>query len=60
MEILYFAVVALTLYAVSDWILQRLELARGERFEQRSLIFFVLLLGLAIPSFALIRYITGQ
>jgi len=60
MEILYFALVALTLYAVSDWILQRLELARGERFEQRSLIFFGLLLGLAIPSFALIRYIAGQ
>ena len=60
MEILYFTVVALALYAVSDWILQRLELARGERFEQRSLIFLVLILGLAIPSFALIRYIAGQ
>lgn len=59
MEIVYFTVVALALYAVSDWILQRVELWRGERFEQRSLIFLALMLGLAIPSFALIRYVTG-
>jgi len=58
-EIVYFTVVALALYAVSDWILQRVELWRGERFEQRSLIFLALMLGLTIPSFTLIRYVAG-
>jgi hypothetical protein len=59
-EILYFTFAALVLYAVSDWILQRLELARGERFEHRSLIFLALMLVLTLPSFALIRYVAGQ
>lgn len=59
MEVLYFTLVAIVLYAVSDWIVQRLEHARGERFAYRSLIFFGLLLGLALLSFALIRQLTG-
>ena len=59
-EVVYFILVAIALYAASDWILQRIELWRSERLESRSLVFFVLLLSLALPTFALIRYLAGQ
>ena len=55
MEIVYFTAAAVVLYLASDWILQWLERKRGSRFEQRSLIFFVILLSFALISFALIR-----
>lgn len=59
MEIVYFTIVAIALYFFSDWLLQRIEIARGRRFEQRSLIFFGILLVLALASFALIRRLSG-
>jgi len=55
MEAIYFTIVAIILYFGSDWILQRIEIARGNRFEHRTLIFFAILLVLAVSSFALIR-----
>jgi hypothetical protein len=55
MESLYYTIVAILLYFVADWILQRIEVIRGTRLEQRSIIFFVILLTLAVTSFALIR-----
>lgn len=60
MEIVYFTLVAIVLYLVSDWILQRVEEAAGRRFEHRSLIFFALLLTLALVCFSLIRFYTGN
>lgn len=59
MEMLYLLVVGIALYAVSDWILNRIETAVGRRLEQRTLIFFGILLVLAVASFALIRRLTG-
>ncbi len=59
MEIVYFTLVAAALYVGCDWILQRMELARGARFEHRSLIFFAMLLSGALVSFALIRQLLG-
>ena len=55
MEIVYFTLSAVVLYLFSDWLLQRMEAFAGRRFEHRSLIFFGLLLGLALVSFTLIR-----
>lgn len=55
MESLYYTIVAILLYLVADWILQRIEVFRGVKFEQRSIIFFIILLTLAVTSFALIR-----
>ena len=55
MEILYFTLVAAGLYFFSDWLLARIESARGKRFEQRSLIFFVIILVLTLISFQLIN-----
>jgi predicted PurR-regulated permease PerM len=53
-EIVYFTLVGIGLYFVSDWILDRLETRRGSRFEYRSIIFFAIILVLALVSFQLI------
>lgn len=50
----YFTLVGIGLYFFSDWILDRIEAARGARFENRSVIFFVIILVLALVSFQLI------
>lgn len=59
MEMLYYTVTAILLYLGADWILDRIETAAGRRFEYRSLIFFAILLGMAVASFALIRHLAG-
>lgn len=59
MELLYFTAVAIVLYVVADWILNRIETSRGRRFEHRTLIFFALLLGFALLVFAIIRQFLG-
>ena len=59
MSIVYFTLVAALLYLFSDWVLQRAEAAVGRRFEYRSLVFFCILLTLALASFALIDHMTG-
>jgi hypothetical protein len=53
-EIIYFTLVGIGLYFASDWILDRIEAARGRRFENRSVIFFVIILVLAVVSFQII------
>ncbi|MDP6707635.1 MAG: hypothetical protein QF893_14925 [Alphaproteobacteria bacterium] len=55
MEFLYLVVVGIVLYVVSDRILDYIERRRGARLEQRSLLFFAILLGLAVITFAIIR-----
>ena len=60
MEILYFTVAAIFLYVAADWILNRIEAAAGRRFEYRNLIFFAILVVMALTSFALIRHLSGQ
>ncbi len=59
MEFLYFIVVAIALYAFSDWLLRRIEGRLGRHLEQRSLIFFAILLTSALLSFGLIRLLTA-
>ncbi len=59
MEAVYFTLVAIVLYVFSDWVLRRMEALAGRQFEHRTLIFFALLLGLALVSFALIRNLAG-
>jgi len=59
METLYFTIVAIFLYFAADWSLDRIEKALGRRFENRSLVFFAILLLMALASFALIRVYTG-
>jgi hypothetical protein len=59
LQAVYFTLVAIVLYLVSDWLLERIEVAAGRRFEHRSLLFFAILLTLALSSFALIRAYKG-
>jgi hypothetical protein len=59
MSIVYFTLVAIALYAFADWLLVRIEIAAGKRLEYRSLVFFVILLTLALSSFSLIQHFTG-
>jgi hypothetical protein len=59
MTIVYFTLAALALYLVSDRVLDWLERRAGRRFENRSVIFFGLLLGLSLATFALVRRFVG-
>lgn len=59
MSIVYYTLVAIVLYLAADWLLNRVEVAAGKRLEHRSLVFFVILLTLALSSFTLIRHYTG-
>ena len=60
MSILYFTLVAIILYLAADWLLNRIETFAGKRLEYRSLIFFAILLTLALASFSLIQVYTGN
>jgi len=57
---LAFLVVGLILYFVADWLLKFIEAAMKRRLENRSLVFFGILLALALLVFPLIqRYASG-
>ena len=60
MEFLLFTAVAVVLYVVADRILVAVETARGAAFGQRTAVFFVLLLILALSTFALLRALIGD
>ena len=58
-EIVAFTVVGITVYAISDWILQKIEEKRGRKFEEyRSIIFFALFLVLVLTSFEVINRVS--
>ena len=54
-DAIYFTATAIVLYLFSDWVLQRVETRLGRRLEHRSLVFFFILLGLALVAFAVLR-----
>jgi hypothetical protein len=54
-DIIYFTLVAAGLYLFSSWLLNRIESARGKRFEQRNLIFFAIIMTLTLITFQLIN-----
>jgi hypothetical protein len=55
LEVVYYTLVAAILYLVSDWLLDRIEIIRGERFKYRSIVFFFIILVLAFISFSVIK-----
>jgi hypothetical protein len=59
MSIVFFTIVAILLYITADWLLERVEVAAGRRLKNRSLVFFVILMTLALSSFSLIQHYTG-
>ncbi len=54
MQAVYFTLIAVGLYFVSDRLLDRIERARGERFKNRQLVFFGIILLLALITFQII------
>lgn len=61
MQIVLFTVLAVVLYFISDRVLVALESRAGRRFEHRSLIFFAILLVLAVATFSVVqRFAPGQ
>ena len=60
MSAVYFTIVAIILYFAADWLLERMEISAGKRLEHRSLIFFAILLTLALSSFTLIQHFIGS
>ena len=59
MQFVYFTITAVLLYVFSDWLLRKIEAKRGEPLPNRSLIFFVIIMVLAVGSFKLIEILTG-
>ncbi len=59
MEVLLFTAVAVVLYLVSDRLLDAFERRAGRRFEHRSVIFFVILLVLAVATFSALQRLAG-
>ena len=60
MDVVYFTVVAIALYFGADWLLERMERARGKRFENRQVVFFAIILPLALASFWLMRLFSAH
>ena len=60
MESVYFVAVGIALYLLANKLLDIVEHRRGARFENRSVIFFAIILSLALGVFAVIRQMSGQ
>jgi len=60
MAYLYFTITAVFLYLFSDWLLNKIEAYYGKRLEYRSVIFFVIIMVLAVGSFEIIDRIVGE
>lgn len=56
-EMLMYSVAGIALYFASDWILQKMEQQAGQAFDNRNLVFFVIILFLALVSFTLLRLV---
>ncbi len=57
-EMMAYTLAGIALYFASDWILLQIENSAGRRFENRNLLFFVIILILALSSFTVIRLIS--
>lgn len=59
MDIVWFTLVAVALYFGADRLLDWIERARGQRFQNRQVAFFLIILPLALIAFWLMRGVTG-
>lgn len=55
MELVYFTVIAIGLYFAADALLDWIERKRGARFAHRQIVFFAIILPLALATFWLLR-----
>lgn len=56
MEVIYYTLIACGLYFTSDWLLRRMEIWHGAHFKYRSVIFFVIILTLAMITSSVIDF----
>lgn len=60
MQYVYYMLAAIILYFLSDWILVKIEQKRGKQFEQqRSLVFLIIIMVLAVGSFKAIEMLVN-
>jgi hypothetical protein len=60
LEVIYYTLIGGGLYFTADWLLDRMETSRGERFQNRglrSLVFFLIILVMAFLTFGFINYL---
>jgi hypothetical protein len=55
MQILLFTIVGIALYFAADWALRRIERARGAPLPHRDLVYFGIILSLALLSFTVLE-----
>ncbi len=55
LEIVAYTIAAIAIYMVSDAILRQVEQRRAEPLANRSVVFFIIILTIAIITFAIIR-----
>lgn len=60
MATLYFIAAGVVLYLIADRLLDLIERYRGARFGQRTLVFFAILLILALVTFPILRRVAGS
>ncbi len=60
LEAALYTLAGIVLYLVADWTLNRIEAARGERFEYRSIIFFFIILVLALGLFQVVQLLVQR
>ncbi len=60
MEILYYTLIGISLYLISDWLLERIESMYGKRLEYRSVVFFVIIMLLAFVTSQVINLFGQQ
>jgi hypothetical protein len=57
LEILVFTLNAIIVYFLADWILRQIEARRGAVLKNRQVVFFVIILTLALISFQFLKAI---
>ena len=60
MQYVYFTLSAIILYLASDMILTKIEAQRGTPLPNRSVIFFAIIMVLAVGSFWMIELLVGK
>jgi len=55
MEIILFTLNAIVIYFLADWIVRQIESRRGEALKQRQIVFFAVILVLALTSFQILQ-----
>lgn len=59
-EMMVYTVVGIILYFLSDWMLVKFENIAGHKFENRNLVFFAIIMTLALSTFAVFRLVLSQ